>query len=103
LTVGVALATPSTASDASDCARGVPGSISIVMSLSGVRGRTTTCASVLTSRCGSSLASIAIETSARPSRSSTLETSPTRTPATVADWPWPGVSAWPVGSSTFSV
>ena len=45
---------------------------------------------------------IFIVTTARPSTSSTLPTSPTFTPAMFTVWPWPGTTACAVGSSAFT-
>ena len=45
---------------------------------------------------------MSIVTTALPSSYSTLEMSPTRTPATRTVWPWPGVTAWAVSISAFS-
>ena len=64
--------------------------MSTVMSCSGVRGRTSSRASVRMSRSGSTLA-VEREVDERAAVAQRdLAISPTLTPATVATWPWPG-------------
>ncbi len=49
------------------------------------------------------LGSSSICTIATPFLSETLPISPTCTPETRTDWPWPGVTAWAVENSALSV
>ena len=78
--------------------RSLPGKTCTYMSFSPVRGRSAAFASRRMSVSYSCLMSS--PTSARPSLSSTLPMSPISTPATWTVWPWPGVTACAVSSST---
>ena len=78
----------------------VPGSSARYMSFSPVFGRSSTCALRYT---GAYFFCMLTDTTATPLRSVTLCTSPTFTPAMSIVCPWPGTTAWPVCSSTFSL
>jgi hypothetical protein len=69
------------------------------MSFNPVFGRRSIVAS--SRRSPSYFLSISRFTTACPSSSSTGPIAPIRTPATRTNWPWPGVTACAVGSSTF--
>ncbi len=78
----------------------VPGSISIVMSCSPVRGRSSRVASGWMS--AAYLLSTSIVTTARPLSRFTLDTVPTLIPPMVICCPCPGVTAWALENSALS-